>query len=89
MHIYVIINLKKPEDMENPYHHSKIYRLEADDSYFYIGATTQKLCARYQDHVGFSKINTKRKVYIHFTHEKFTNKEIKIVLCEEVKCDNI
>ena len=75
--------------MENKYHHSKIYKLHTDDLYFYIGATTQKLCARYQDHLNTSKHHPERKVYQQFTHEKFMTKQVKITLIEEITCENV
>ena len=75
--------------MENKYKHSKIYRLHTDDGYFYIGATTQKLCVRFQDHLSSSKYHPDRKVYTYFTHEKFMTRQVKITLIEEVECENI
>ena len=52
---------------KNMYAHSKIYKLQCDDGYFYIGHTTQHLNKRISDHKERSKINFYKdmKIYKH------------------------
>ena len=77
------------QPINNLYHNSKVYKLQADDQYYYFGSTTQLLCYRLSDHKRSSRYEKKgRKLYVVFTHDRFINGEIKIVLMEEFKLEN-
>ena len=73
---------------KNIYNHSKVYKLQSDDGYYYWGSTTQQLCYRLSDHKVVSKKEQNRKIYSIFTHERFCKGDIKIVLVEEFKLEN-
>ena len=77
------------QPINNKYHNSKVYKLQADDGYYYFGSTAQKyLSARYIDHKRNSKTKQIRKIYTIFTYDRFVNCEIKIGLVEEFKLEN-
>ena len=80
-------NQETPQ-IENKYHNSKVYKLQADD-YYYYGSTTQKyLSSRLIDHKRYSKKQKARKLFTVFTYDRFVKGEIKIVLVEEFKLEN-
>ena len=83
--------MKNQDDSQiakNVYSHSKVYKLQSDDGYYYWGSTTQQVCYRLSDHKVVSKKEQNRKIYSIFTHERFCKGDIKIVLVEEFKLEN-
>ena len=69
------------ETETNRYANSKIYKLIDDEGYYYWGSCAQPdLRKRYFDHKKASKRDPERKIYKVFTHERFINNEIRIVL---------
>lgn len=72
----------------NPYNHSKIYKLVDNSEYYYIGSCSTTLARRYYIHKQNSKKKPELKVFKVFTHEKFINNEIKIILIEELNLEN-
>ena len=73
----------------NKYNESKIYKLQGNDGYFYIGSTTQNLCARLCDHRRSSERpeykNT--KVYKHFNNLGWNN--VKIIELKRCKLNDL
>ena len=53
------------ESTTNRYNHSKLYKLQCEDGYMYIGSTTQALSKRLGEHKIKSKIYSERDVYSH------------------------
>ena len=74
--------------MTNRYENSKVYKLIDEQGYYYYGSTCLPLHKRAYNHRKSSKNETNRKIYSIFTHERFINNEIKIVLVEEFKLAN-
>ena len=65
----------------NRYMNSKIYKLIDDEGYYYWGSCAQPdLRKRYFEHKITSKSCPERKIYKVFTHARFLNDEIRIVL---------
>ena len=74
--------------MTNRYENAKVYKLIDDNGYYYFGSTCKSLHKRFYDHKQLSNDKVNRKIYSVFTHERFTNQEIKIVLVEQLKLAN-
>ena len=68
---------------DNRYAHSKVYKLVDDTGYYYFGSTCMPLHKRLHNHKRKSKCVCERKIYKVFTHQRFENNEIKIILVEE------
>ena len=68
---------------ENRYANSKVYKLVDDDGYYYYGSCSLQLHKRLYYHKMDSKKKSNIKIYRIFTHERFNNNEIKIILVEE------
>ena len=70
------------------YNKSKIYKLQCDDGYFYIGSTRDELRKRFQSHKDTStrehKNNT--KVYSHINEIGWNR--VRIILVEDYPCEN-
>ena len=45
-----IISMTTPEAKYNKYNDSKVYKIQFDDKYFYIGSTVQNLSSRFSGH---------------------------------------
>ena len=73
---------------KNIYSHSKVYKLLDDNGYYYFGSTCLQLHKRYYQHKKLAQSISTRKLYAIFTYERFLNKEIKIVLIEELHLSN-
>ena len=71
----------------NRYSNSRIYKL-SDGKYYYFGSTCMSLHKRFYDHKKTSKKDCNREIYTVFTHERFLNNEIKIILVEELNLEN-
>ena len=71
----------------NRYAHSRVYKL-TDEKYYYFGSTCMSLHKRFYDHKSVAKKDCNRKIYTIFTHERFINNEIKIVLVEEFNLES-
>ena len=74
---------------ENPYHHSKIYKLlDTLNNYYYLGSTTNSLYKRFHQHKTGSKEqkNANNEAYRYFNSIGWEN--IKIILIEEYKFEN-
>ena len=71
----------------NRYAHSRVYKL-TDGKYYYFGSTCMSLHKRFYDHKSVAKKDCNRKIYTIFTHERFINNEIKIVLVEEFNLES-
>jgi len=67
------------------YENGKIYKLQCEDGYFYIGSTCNPLCKRIANHRQESKTNT-NKLYSHIKEIGWNR--VKIVLIENVYCKN-
>ena len=65
------------------YANSKIYKLIDHQGYYYWGSTCLPLHKRLYSHKEYSKRDPEMKIYTIFTHERFVNGEIKIVLEKE------
>lgn len=63
-----------------------IYRLQCNDSYYYIGSTTNKLNARIACHKFHSKQFPEKKLYKHINNIGWDNVEIELV--EEFSCSS-
>ena len=74
---------KNRKEPINKYLNSKLYKLQCDDGYFYIGNTTQSLCKRLYDHkVRSNSIQYKdMKIYKHINLLAWTR--VKIILISE------
>ena len=84
--------MEQKDTIDNRYSHSKIYKLiDNATGMFYIGSTAMKrLDHRYNSHRDNS-INDKKKaryLYQYFTHDKFINREIKIIQLAEINVKN-
>ncbi len=71
------------ETKTNRYNNSKVYKLVDEQQYYYYGSTCLPLHKRAYFHRMKSKECPERKIYNVFTHERFLNGEIKIVLVEQ------
>lgn len=65
------------------YAKSKIYKLQHDDGYFYIGSTVNELRKRLRQHK--DNIHPNQRVYKHIAGEW---DKVRIVLIEEFSCEN-
>jgi hypothetical protein len=70
----------------NIYNHSKLYKLQCDDGYMYIGCTTQALSVRLGEHKKRSKIDINRNVYSHINIIGWD--KVKIILISEHNLEN-
>lgn len=68
------------------YEHSKIYKIQCSDGYFYIGCTTNELRYRFRDHKNASKKESNRRVLKHINSIGWDN--AKIILIENFPCEN-
>lgn len=68
------------------YSHSKIYKLQCNDGYFYIGSTCNKLRVRLSQHKIKSNTYNDRKIYSHINSIGWDN--VRIILIEEFECNN-
>ena len=73
---------------ENRYVNSRVYKLVDNDGFFYYGSTCLPLHKRFYCHKNNSKQGTERKIYKLFTHTRFVNGEIKIVLVKEFQLNS-
>lgn len=71
--------------MENKYQNGKIYRLDCNDGYYYIGSTTQELNNRLNNHIYLSK-SCINKVYYYINSIGWDNVEINLI--ENVSCNS-
>ena len=67
------------------YKNGKIYKLQINDGYFYIGSTASALRRRLCQHKSLSKKHTERKIYKHIGGN-WDN--VKIILVEAIECKN-
>jgi hypothetical protein len=67
------------------YSKSKIYKLQCDDGYYYIGSSVNELRFRFATHKRDSKTNSSR-VYQHINTIGWDR--VRIVLVEEYSCEN-
>lgn len=67
------------------YQQGKIYKLQCDDGYYYIGSTCNPLCKRIANHREASKTNTNR-LYSHVATLGW--EKVRIVLLENHACNN-
>jgi hypothetical protein len=76
------------ENVENKYHHSKIYRI-TDNNYtkFYYGSTTKPLVERMAHH-RYAFKNGSLSSSSKYIFEEFGIDNVKIELVEAVKCEN-
>ena len=65
------------------YSNSKIYKLQCNDGYFYIGSTTSELRKRLREH---KTNNSNTSVYNHINSIGWNN--VKIILIENFECNN-
>ena len=72
--------MTESETNTNRYVNSKVYKLVDDQGYYYWGSTCMPLSKRFYGHKQASQIRESIKVYTIFTHARFMNSEIKIVL---------
>jgi GIY-YIG catalytic domain. len=68
------------------YSKSKIYKLQCDDGYYYIGSTRNELRIRLYDHKQGLKKNPTMPVYQHIATIGW--KRVRMILIEEYSCDN-
>jgi len=73
----------------NKYHGSKIYGLYSKDTnqLIYIGSTYDVLSKRFYKHKYDAKKHSNQKIY-KFINEKIEFENVKIVLIENIKCEN-
>lgn len=64
---------------------SKIYKLQCDDGYFYIGSSTQPLHKRFADHKKQSLVENSN-VYKHINEIGWD--KVRIILVEDYSCEN-
>lgn len=67
------------------YKNGKIYKLQINDGYFYIGSTATELRKRLSQHKTSSKHHPERKIYKHIGGS-WDN--VKIILIEAIECNN-
>jgi Uri superfamily endonuclease len=68
------------------YSNSKIYKLQCNDGYFYIGSTCDELRKRLWGHKKTSKTKNHIKVYKHINSIGWDN--VSIILIESFECNN-
>lgn len=68
------------------YENSKIYKLQCDDGYYYIGSTTTELRCRLYKHKNKSKTYLDRTSYQHINEIGWDR--VRIVLMEAFCCNN-
>ena len=73
------------DNTENKYNQGKIYRIICDDGHYYIGATTQNLNLRFNNHKSLSKTGL-NKVYLYINEIGWDNARIELI--ENYICNN-
>ncbi len=88
--LFYIKNAAKDGHCLNNFHHKynegKIYRLECNDGYYYIGSTIRTLKDRLKHHIRSSISGTSR-LYIHVN--KIGSDKVKIELIENYSCESL
>jgi len=70
----------------NKYSHSKVYKLQCDDGYYYIGSTVNNLNQRLGDHKRKAKTDVNRKIYEHINEIGW--ERVRVILISEHNLEN-